>query len=202
MSSGEPAPLPSPAPPARGRWGRRLRGCALVLGLPLGVLWAMMPRHPEDGLERLPGLLEFPDRVERHGRLTARSYARHGLGEGDDHFTILEIDGDPIELQGGHLATAGLCEACDGVRVADTALVYLYHRDPARRGWNAVQVVGDELRWTWLCAETEARMRLVNGKRVEEAPAIRWDGTRLELGCGVVFDAATGRIEGEESEAR
>lgn len=179
-------PLTTATPPHTRRTLRVVVGVILALGLPCGVLGAMMLRHPEDGFERLPGLLERPEYVERHGRLTSKHYERPGWGEnGHDSFTVLKLDGEPIPMKGGHLGTAGMCVACDGVQTPETALVYRFHRESALRGWFAVQVHGDELVWTLLCEDTDG--------------PITWIGTRLSLPCGVVFDATAGKVEPGES---
>lgn len=180
-----PDPSTSSAPHS-GRLRRAALGCALALGLPTDLLWAMMPRHPEDGFERLPGLLERPKDVERHGRMTARYFERSGWGpNGGDSFAVLEVDGDRVEIPGGHLGVIGFGPWTGSGDVGEAAYVHLYHRDPTKRGYHAIQLVGDELRWTWLCDS-------------KEGPLDYWEGTRLVMGCGVVYDAVTGRMKAEE----
>ena len=132
-----------------------------------------------DPFERHPGWIEGWEEEETHGRLSAREYIRHGLGEGDTSvFNILLFDGEPVEITGGHIRHVSFCDTC-GDGAGDAVAALLLHRDEEQRGLVVFQVVGDSLKQTRLCPETGG-LEAWRGARYEE-DRCRWAYYDAEL---------------------
>lgn len=141
----------------------------LITTLVLLVSLTACKPGPSKGCE--PGLLESWDSEVSHGRLTAREYIRHGLGEnGTQVFTQLLFNGAVVDT-GGCISHISLCDDCDE-RTGEAVVGIAGHPDPAKKGLVVFQVVNGAIQQRQLCPETTGLIEWQGQRYMERA--CRW----------------------------
>jgi len=117
-----------------------------------------------------PGLFDRPTSTSRHGPIVERSYKRSN-GPRTLRYKVLEVDGEPVDIEGGYIEHTSWCTV-EGI----VAVGFTVRGPPGVAGIYILQVDGTDQILARIC---DFKPRPGN-----------WNGSLLTA-CEVQWDAAT-----------